>query len=90
MILIKKITTLLWKQYNLLDIYSYSAEINSIIKEPLNIKIGNKRKGDAISLVANIDKLKKKLQWNPKYNDLKKILDTSIKWEEKIINEKIL
>lgn len=75
--------------------YGYSVktilnEINSIIKEPLNIKIGNKRKGDAISLVANIDKLKKKLQWNPKYNDLKKILDTSIKWEEKIINEKIL
>ena len=72
--------------------YGYSVKeildkINLIIDKPLNIKIGEKRKGDAISLIADIQKIKKFLKWEPKYNKLEDILNTAIKWEKKILNE---
>ena len=53
MILIKKITTLLWKQYNLLDIYSYSSEINSIIKTEDGFKIYDNYINSIISQLLN-------------------------------------
>ena len=72
--------------------YGYSVKeilnkINLIIDNPLNIKIGKRRKGDAISLIADIQKIKKILKWEPKHNKLDDILKTAIKWEKKILHE---
>ena len=72
--------------------YGYSVKeilnkINLIIDNPLNIKIGKRRKGDAISLIADIQKIKKILKWEPKHNKLGDILKTAIKWEKKILHE---
>ena len=39
-------------------------------------------------LVSNIAKLKKLLNWSPKFNDLEFIVQTSIDWEKKLLNEK--
>ena len=77
--------------------YGYGYSVKSIIDkigvitgEKLNVKIDKRRKGDAISLVADIKKLKKVLNWKPKYNKLENILDSAIKWEKKLLDEKIL
>ena len=75
--------------------YGYSVKsiidkIGVIIGKKLNVKIDKRRKGDAISLVADIKKLKKVLNWKPKYNKLENILDSAIKWEKKLLDEKIL
>ena len=59
-----------------------------ICKKKISIKYGNRRNGDAESLVSNTSKLKKILKWKPKYNNLEQILKSSIKWEKKLINEK--
>lgn len=62
-------------------------KVNSIIEKPLNIKIGKRRKGDAISLVADIQKIKTLLNWKPKHSKLEDILSTAINWEKKILHE---
>ena len=53
----------------------------------INIKYGNRRSGDAVSLVSDINQLMKTITWIPRYNDLEIILKTSINWENKIQNE---
>ena len=43
-----------------------------------------RRSGDLFRLVADNKILKKKLNWKPKYNSLKKILKSSLDWEKKV------
>ena len=62
--------------------------VKKFAKKKISIKYGNRRNGDAESLVSNTSKLKKILKWKPKYNNLEQILKSSIKWEKKLINEK--
>ena len=64
--------------------------LNKICNRKINIEYGNRRSGDAVSLVSDVNKLMKTIQWSPKYNDLELILRSAIKWEEKLQNEKIL
>ncbi|MDH5571941.1 MAG: UDP-glucose 4-epimerase GalE [Gammaproteobacteria bacterium] len=49
----------------------------TIIEEP-------RRAGDPPLLVANSDKLKKLFNWQPKYDDINVIVETSLKWERKL------
>ena len=43
-----------------------------------------KRPGDLFKSIANVSLLKKKLNWQPKNNSLKKILESSLMWEKKL------
>ncbi len=45
------------------------------------VKMGSRRPGDADSLYASIGKIKKDLDWKPKYN-LKDIIKTAYKWHK--------
>ena len=65
-------------------------KINIICKKKIKIHYGQRRLGDAESLVSNVNKLLKIINWKPKYNSLDIILKTSIQWEKKLIDEKIL
>jgi len=47
----------------------------------LKINYGPRREGDANSLYASIDKIKKELHWQPKYG-LKEIIETAFKWHK--------
>ena len=64
--------------------------LNRICNNKIYIKYGNRRSGDAVSLVSDINQLMKTISWTPKYNDLETILKTAMNWENKIQNEKIL
>ena len=57
--------------------------LNSILKTKIKVKIGPRRSGDSQKLISNIDKFYNLFKWNPKFNDIKKILDTAVKWEKK-------
>jgi len=46
-------------------------------------KIGPRRDGDSPALVANSGKLKKMLGWQPQYGDLKRIVETAWRFEER-------
>ena len=62
---------------------------NKICKNSIIIKNGKRRKGDSEILISNVSKLKRMIDWQPKYNKLELILKTSIDWERKIKNAKI-
>jgi UDP-glucose 4-epimerase len=62
-------------------------KMNTICDKKINIEYGKRRSGDAVSLVSDISKLSKTIEWTPEYDDLEKILKTSINWEKKLQNE---
>jgi len=63
---------------------------NTIIKKKIFYTIGPRRFGDSERLVANNNKFKKYFSnWKPKFNNIKKILETSLRWEKKLLNLKI-
>ena len=64
-------------------------EMNSLLKENLNVRFGPKRDGDAAYSVADNSKFVKKFGWEPKYNNLNYILKTALEWEKKMIKNDI-
>jgi len=70
------------KGYSVLDI----VKIFKKIKKNLTINITAKRKGDVESVYADTRKLKKILKIKMQYNNISKILKSSIKWESIVKN----
>ena len=58
--------------------------LNEILSNDIKTEVGPPRHGDSKSLVANVDKFKKSFSWEPKFNNLKYILNTALEWEKKI------
>lgn len=52
--------------------------------KPLNIIEQARRAGDPPTLVADSSKLQALLDWHPKFDDLDKIVETSLAWEKKL------
>jgi UDP-glucose 4-epimerase len=50
----------------------------------LTIKETGRRAGDPPSLVAVADKVRRVLGWTPRYDDLKEIVASSLRWERKL------
>ena len=57
-------------------------EINSIIGSNLPLEFGERRKSDIVYSVADNQKFLNKFDWKPKYNNLKTILESALKWEK--------
>ena len=57
---------------------------NLLSKKKILFNYKRRRSGDLFRLVADNKILKKKLNWKPKYNSLKKILKSSLDWEKKV------
>ena len=60
-------------------------DIVSIVKKnyKLDFVYKKKRPGDLPFIVANCKKLQDKLNWKPKFNSIKKIIDSSVSWGKK-------
>ena len=67
--------------FSVLDVVNTT---NSIYQNKIIYKFCNRREGDVDKLIANTSKLLKYIKWQPKYNHLREIINSSIKWEEKI------
>jgi UDP-glucose 4-epimerase len=61
--------------------------LNSLLEKDINVKTGPRRPGDSKMIISNVDKFKKYFKWQPKHNDIKKILKTAIDWEKKLVNK---
>ena len=68
------------KGYSVLEI----ANILKKMKRNTQINLMKKRPGDIGQVKANINKFKKAFKWKPKFNNINKILNSSIKWEKKL------
>ena len=56
--------------------------LNKILGYNIPTDTGKRRPGDSKKLVANTNKLFKYFLWRPKYNNLRLIIGTSLKWEK--------
>ena len=54
------------------------------IKKNVKIQYGKRRPGDIAQIYANTTKFKKILKLKPKYNNIKKIIQSAVKWEKKL------
>ena len=59
--------------------------MNTILKRELPVTIGKRRKGDVGKIVADTNKFKKFFSWKPKFNSLKLIIKSALKWEKKLL-----
>jgi len=57
--------------------------VKRVSGKDLKVKVVPRRPGDANELVADSNKLQKELNWQPKYSDLKTIVETAWKWHSK-------
>lgn len=60
------------------------SNINSILRKEIKVEIGKRREGDSKMIVSDVTKFKNFFKWEPKSNDIKKILQSAINWEKKI------
>jgi UDP-glucose 4-epimerase len=57
--------------------------------EPLRIREESRRPGDPPVLIAVAEKIKSVLGWQPQHDDLDFIVETSLKWEERLLTDPI-
>ncbi len=55
--------------------------MEEVLGKSLNVKVGPRRAGDVVGMVADTTKMKKKLSWSPKYDGLLEIVESSLNWE---------
>ena len=72
------------KGYSVLDI----VKIFKKIVKNVEIIYLNRRPGDVAKIYSNTYKLKKYLNWKPKFNNIKYILISAINWEKKLLKIK--
>lgn len=66
--------------------YSVKEVINiteKVIGKEIPVKEGSRRPGDPAILIASSEKIKRKLKWVPKYNDLETMILSSWNWMKK-------
>ena len=56
--------------------------MESVINGKLNVIKTGRRAGDAPTLISDATKIRKKLHWTPKYDDLALICKTALEWEK--------
>mgnify|MGYP001489083322 CR=1 FL=1 len=58
--------------------------LNNILGKEIKVEIGKRREGDSKMIVSDVSKFKNFFKWEPKLNDIKKILESAINWEKKL------
>jgi UDP-glucose 4-epimerase len=61
--------------------------VEAVAGKPLNIREEARRAGDPAYLVARADRIRAELGWEPRYDDLKAIVTSSLAWERKLLAE---
>jgi len=58
--------------------------MKEVSKVDFKVEIAPRRAGDPAILIAQNEKIKSKMNWKPKYNDLRLICKSALEWERKI------
>lgn len=72
--------------------YSVREVLNAVQRAhgaPLNVREEPRRPGDPPALVAGADRIRERLGWQPRYDDLDVIVRTSLEWERKTLGKPV-
>ncbi len=67
--------------YSVLEVINTA---NQIYENKISYKFSERRDGDVEKLITTTSKILEYINWEPKFNNLKEIINSSIKWEKKI------
>ena len=70
------------KGYSVLEVLK---NMNKIIPKKILTVVGKRRPKDIMISISNTKKINKYIKWKPKFNNLNKILNSSYRWEKKLI-----
>ncbi len=59
--------------------------INRVHGDPINVIEKPRRAGDPPSLIASVEKIHATLDWEPQFDNLDKIVETSLRWERTLL-----
>ena len=68
--------------YSVREVLDMVAKVNG---KPLNIKELPRRAGDPPQLIADASRIRNTLNWQPQYDNLEQIIQTSLNWERKLL-----
>ena len=60
------------------------AAVEELVGEPLSVQIAPRRAGDVSAVVADTSLVHERLDWQPRYDDLKTIISSALAWERKL------
>ena len=63
--------------YTVRDVINVAAQVTG---RAISTRIGARRAGDPAVLIASSDRIKSELGWSPKFQDLRKIVDSAWRW----------
>ncbi|MBO6725870.1 MAG: UDP-glucose 4-epimerase GalE [Rhizobiaceae bacterium] len=58
--------------------------VKQVVGRDLDMRMSDRRPGDAVSIVANSDRARKVLGWTPALDDLETIVSHALAWEERL------
>jgi len=61
--------------------------VEAVAGQPLTIREEARRAGDPAYLVARADRIRTELGWQPRFDDLKAIVASSLAWERRLLAE---
>ena len=70
--------------YSVREVLAMVQEVSGIV---LNIREEDRRAGDPAVLIAEANRIRKVLNWTPRYDDLRRIVETSLAWEKKLVEK---
>ena len=65
------------------------SSVERVSNDKLKVEYIGRRAGDPPYLVADSSKIRNQTKWNAKYKDIDEIIETALKWEQKLQSENI-
>ncbi|ACN98370.1 UDP-glucose 4-epimerase [Sulfurihydrogenibium azorense Az-Fu1] len=70
--------------YSVLEVINTMKKVSGV---DFKVEFTGRREGDPAILIADNSKIKNKMKWQPKYNNLELICKTALEWEKKLLKE---
>lgn len=75
-----------WRAYNIgngggFSVYEVIEAARRVTGKEIKVKIAPRRVEDPARLVASADRIRRELNWRPKYTDLESIIETAWRWQ---------
>ena len=69
--------------YSVREVLDMVEKVNG---KPLNIVESPRRAGDPPALIAGAERIRRELDWEPRFDDLEKIVSSSLNWERQLLS----
>ncbi|GAB4223990.1 MAG: UDP-glucose 4-epimerase GalE [Gammaproteobacteria bacterium] len=69
------------------SVHQVVTAVEQVVGKPLNTQLTARRVGDPAEVVANAHKIRQYLAWQPRYDNLKLIVQHAWQWEQKLFEE---